>query len=101
MPPDYLSFPRKGTQQLSSFIGTEAQNIWIIDDPMVASERNLSSHPLADLPWERKLEQFSAGVLGKGPQLGISFHRITQLFSYVHVDDIRMTNEKPALLPRG
>ena len=63
-----------------------------MEDPVVPLERNLYGHPLAGLPWERKLEKI---LLKNGwekiPNWECLFvHREKGLFLSVYVDDIRI-----------
>ena len=64
-----------------------------IEDPVVPLERNLHSHPLARLLWERQFEENPIETwLGENSKLECLFvQRQKGLFLSVHVDDIKIS----------
>ena len=72
-----------------------------IEDPMVPLERNLYSHPLAGLLWERQIEKillkYGWEKVSKWDCLFV--HREKGLFLSVYVDDIKLAGKKENINP--
>ena len=92
---------------------SECPDIWIrprdkwpkswssMEDPVVPFERNLYSHPLAGLLWERQFEKI---LLKYGWEKVSNWeclfvHRGKRLFLSVYVDDIKLAGKKQNIDP--